>query len=39
MMFSVARIIKFYVPTRFRKKTLPPAERRGKIIAFVKKSA
>jgi hypothetical protein len=36
---SVARIIQFYVPASFRKKLLTPAERRGKLIAFVKKSA
>lgn len=35
----VARIIHFYVPASFRKKVLMRAERRGKIIAFVKKSA
>ncbi|HLW87296.1 MAG TPA: hypothetical protein VKR57_02310 [Terriglobales bacterium] len=36
---SVARIIQFYVPASFRKKVLTPEERRGKLIAFVKKSA
>jgi hypothetical protein len=35
----VARIIQFYVPGTFRKKVLTPAERLGKLIAFVKKSA
>jgi hypothetical protein len=36
---SVARIIQFYVPASFRKKVVTSAERRGKLIAFVKKSA
>jgi len=36
---GVARIIQFYVPASFRKKVLTPEERRGKLIAFVKKSA
>jgi hypothetical protein len=36
---SVARIIQFYVPASFRKKVVTPAERRGKLVAFVKKSA
>jgi hypothetical protein len=36
---SVARIIQFYVPASFRNKVLTPAERRGKLIVFVKKSA
>jgi hypothetical protein len=35
----VARIIQFYVPASFRKKVLTPAERRGKLIVFVRKSA